>query len=90
MFVIWKIRFTFDFTNVIEYMKLSQKALEIIRVKTLYPHLAIALNVSVGSIYRYVSSNDDSLTKAAALKVIREQSGLTDKQILVEENELVG
>lgn len=45
--------------------------------------LAEALNVSEPSIYKYIrDKDDDNLTKAAALKVIREETGLTDEQIL--------
>lgn len=66
-------------------MKLTKKALKAIKSKHLYPYLAIALNVSTNAIYRYVRNNDDDLTKAAALKVIREHTGFEDSQILEEE-----
>lgn len=69
-------------------MQLSHIAL--IAVKGLMPgiisELKEALKVdSDATIYRYVSDNDDNLTKAAALKVIREHTGLKDADILVEE-----
>jgi len=44
--------------------------------------LALALNCSEGSINRYIRENDDNLTKAAALEVIRKETGLTDEEIL--------
>jgi hypothetical protein len=63
-------------------MKLTQKAIKAIRKKALFPHLAIALNVSVGSIYRYVATNDDNLTKVAAVEVIKKETGMTEDEIL--------
>lgn len=63
-------------------MKLTQKALDTIREKKLYPHLSIALQVSFQTIYRYVATNDDNLTKAAALDVIRKDGGLHEEQLL--------
>lgn len=47
--------------------------------------LADALNREKSTVYEYVSTNDDMLTKAAALKVIREETGLSDDQILEQE-----
>lgn len=47
--------------------------------------LSDALDSSEQTIYRYISDNSDNLTKAAALKVIREETGLTDDQILESE-----
>jgi predicted DNA-binding transcriptional regulator YafY len=46
--------------------------------------LADALNVSNASIYRYLNTNSDDLTKAAALAIIRDVTGLTDDLILEE------
>lgn len=63
-------------------MKLSQKALDAIRERALFPHLAIALKVSVASIYRYVSINDDNLTKAASLEVLKRETGLQACELL--------
>lgn len=70
-------------------MKLTQKALAAIKERGLFPHLAIALKVSVQSIYRYVSTNDDNLTKAASLETIKKETGLTDDEILEVEPETV-
>lgn len=41
-----------------------------------------ALDVSRPTIYKYLRENTDELTKAAALMVIREITGLNDEQIL--------
>lgn len=50
--------------------------------------LAEAIGVSEPSIYRFINDNDDNLTKAAAIKVIESETGLTRDQIL-EEGEAV-
>lgn len=63
-------------------MKLTQKAIEAIKTHNLYPHLAIALKVSVGSIYRYVATNDDNLTKAASLDVLKKETDLKVSELL--------
>jgi hypothetical protein len=66
-------------------MKLTQKALDKIRNPKVRALLVIALGVTDQSIMNYIKSNSDELTKAAALKVIREETGLDDSQILIEE-----
>lgn len=64
-------------------MRLTHLALIAIRgSKGMVPKLADALNVSSKSVYKYITDNSDALTKAAALKVIREETGLDDSQIL--------
>lgn len=67
-------------------MKLSKIA--ILAVRGACPGIIKKLSdVGLGSeptIYRYINDNDDNLTKAAALRVIREETGLTDDQILEE------
>lgn len=64
-------------------MKLTKKALEEIRTnKRLRALLALTLDKSDFTIQRYITTNDDTLTKAAALQVIREETGLSDDQIL--------
>lgn len=69
-------------------MQLTKQALDIINSRQSFNRtlnlLAAALDVSEATVRRYVSDNDDNLTKAAALKVIREQTGLTDAEILEE------
>jgi hypothetical protein len=68
-------------------MKLSRIA--ILAIKGSCPgiieKLSDALGGSEPTIYRYISDNHSNLTKAAALEVIREVTGLTDDQILEKE-----
>lgn len=65
-------------------MRLSRIA--ILAVKGASPgivkRLAKAIATSEPTIYRYINDNDDNLTKAAALEVIREETGLEDSEIL--------
>lgn len=65
-------------------MQLTQIALNKIKHPHVRARLVIALGVTDQSIMNYIKDNRDELTKAAALKVIREETGLTDKQILEE------
>lgn len=66
-------------------MKLTRLTLLAIRgSKGIVPKLSEALGVSDPTTYAYIRTNSDELTKAAALKVIREETGLTDAQILEE------
>lgn len=66
-------------------MRLTRLALMAIRgSKGIIPELARVLDVTDKTIYRYLSENSDDLTKAAALKVIKENTGLEDSQILEE------
>lgn len=68
-------------------MKLSKAA--ILALRGLTPEqkkeLANAVGVSDKTIYRYISDNDDNLTKAAALEYIRKVTGLGDEEILEKE-----
>lgn len=68
-------------------MRLSKIA--ILAVKGASPgivkKLAEAIEVSEPSVYRFINDNDDNLTKAAAIKVIELETGLTREQILEEE-----
>lgn len=48
-------------------------------------NLAKTLGVSLQTIYRYISDNDDTLTKAESLELIRLETGLLDEQILERE-----
>lgn len=65
-------------------MKLSKVAILAIRGSDVgfRKELAKALGISNQTMYRYLVSNDDSLTKAAALELIRKHTGLTDDQLL--------
>lgn len=47
--------------------------------------VAAAIGISPVTLWRWISINDDSLTKAVAIKAIREETGLPDSEIL--ENE---
>jgi hypothetical protein len=66
-------------------MRLSQKALKAIDKTETRLELAAALHLTEQSIIRLIKNNDpnSSLTKAAALLVIREKTRMADKQILV-------
>ena len=63
-------------------MKLSQKALISINTPVIRRRLMDALGCTEFTISRYIQKNSDNLTKAAALKVIREVTGLSDNEIL--------
>lgn len=66
-----------------EIMRLTELALNMIRRNVRCKNLlALELDVSVFTIGRYIDSNSDNLTKAAALKVIRDETGLKDEEIL--------
>jgi hypothetical protein len=71
-------------------MKLSKAAILAIRgSKSIKRQLMEAFEVSEPTVFRWLAANDDNLTKAAALKIIREETGLTDKQILTEQPETI-
>lgn len=65
-------------------MKLTDAALQAIRDHSpaIKSKMALALNVSEGTINRYIRDNSDNLTKAAALKVIRQVTGLAQHEII--------
>jgi hypothetical protein len=62
-------------------MKLSQKALKAINNPGTRRRLMDALGCTEFTISRYIQKNSDNLTKAAAMQVIREITGLTDNEI---------
>lgn len=62
-------------------MNLKESALKAINTQRTRLSLALALNVTEQTIIRYITNNDDSLTKAAALKVIKEQTGLSEDEL---------
>jgi len=67
-------------------MRLTKTALELINTPATRRKLMEALgDVAESTIYRYIAANDDNLTKAAAMKVIREATGLSDEEILEED-----
>lgn len=51
--------------------------------------LALELDKSSFTIEKWIKENDQSLTLAASLKIIREETGLTDDQILETEEETI-
>jgi hypothetical protein len=69
-------------------MKIRKRVLQKLANNRGYAIIMLALNCSHSSARDYIKNNKDDLTKAAALKAIREELGLTDEQIL--EPELMG
>jgi len=63
-------------------MKLSPKALKAINNPDARRLLMDALGCTEFTIARYIQKNSDNLTKAAALQVIRDVTGLPDAEIL--------
>lgn len=63
-------------------MKLRPKILEKLNTPSVRVRLALALNCTEQTVIRYIKANDDNLTKAAALAVIREETGLEDSEVL--------
>lgn len=64
-------------------MRLSNIAILAIRGKKgCIKRIAEALGVSESHVRTLLNENHDNLTKAAALKVMREETGLNDDQLL--------
>lgn len=70
-------------------MRLSQKAIEAINNRATILKLALQLDFTELWVNRLIAANKDdaALTNASALKVIREETGLTDSEILQQEIE---
>jgi len=69
-------------------MKLNTAGISIIRGnKLIKDRIRDGLGVSSATMYKYVADNDEVLTQAAVLKIIREETGLSDAEILEEEKE---
>lgn len=67
-------------------MKLTHLAIIAVRgSRGIVTPLAQALKVAESSVYKYIRDNSSELTKAAALAVIRRETGLTDEQILTDQ-----
>lgn len=68
-------------------MKLSKAAILTLRgmSREQKDRIASAVGVQPSTVYRWIQNNDDSLTKAAILQVIRDETGLSDSQLLEEE-----
>lgn len=70
-------------------MKLSERAITAINTRPVILKLALALDFTELWINKLIAANkeDAALTSASAMKVIREETGLTDSEILEEEKE---
>jgi transcriptional antiterminator len=66
-------------------IQLTQKALKAINTPLTRRRLMDALGCTEFTIARYIQKNSDNLTKAAAMEIIREVSGLTDDEILAKQ-----
>jgi hypothetical protein len=63
---------------------LSQKALKAINNPATRRRLMDVLGCTEFTIARYIQKNSDNLTKAAAMQVIRNVTGMPDEEILEE------
>lgn len=63
-------------------MQLTQKAIKAINNPATRRRLMDVLECTEFTISRYIQKNSDNLTKAAAMQVIREVTGLPDTDIL--------
>lgn len=63
--------------------KISSRALKAINTPFIRRRLMDALGCTEFTIARYIQKNSDNLTKAVAMEIIRETTGLTDDEILV-------
>lgn len=68
-------------------MKLKQEVINRLDNNAGYALVMTGLDVAYTTARGYVKDNSDNLTKAAMLKVIREEFGLTDVEILEESEE---
>lgn len=63
-------------------MKLTFIALKAINKPEIRRRLMDVLGCTEFTISRYIQKNSDNLTKAAAMQVIRDETGLSDEEIL--------
>lgn len=70
-------------------MKIKESVRQQLDCNRGYAIIMLALDCSFSSARDYVKNNKDDLTKAAALKGIREFTGMKDKDILEEESMVV-
>jgi predicted transcriptional regulator len=61
---------------------LKDNIYELINNNAFRLRLALELGVSENTIRNYINNKSDQLTLAASLKIIREETGLSDEQIL--------
>ena len=70
-------------------MALTKKALQAINKPKTRIKLAIVLDVTEQTIFLYIKKNSDNLTKAKAIEVIQEQTGLKIDEILEKADNLL-
>jgi hypothetical protein len=71
-------------------MKLTQKALKAINNPVTRRRLMDVLGCTEFTIARYIQKNSDNLTKAAAMQVIRQVTGMADSEILDDDIKYLG
>lgn len=71
-------------------MKLTKAAILALRgtPKASKDRIAAVAKVEPSTVYRWISENNDNLTKAAILPVISEETGLAETEILEKESEV--
>lgn len=65
-------------------MRLTQTALQRIKEPRIRMRIAVALGITDQAVMKLIKRNSDNLTKIAAIEVIREETGLSDSEILEE------
>ena len=72
-------------------MKLSEKAIKSLTVRA-RNRIALEMDCSVPSVDRWIKENEDNgnMTKAGVIKIISEETGLNESEILEQESEKVG
>lgn len=65
--------------------RLTIKALTAINEPRTRTLLALALDCTDNTIRAYIKNNSDNLTKAAALAIIRQETGFNEEEILEDE-----
>jgi len=69
--------------NTTKQMELTKKALDKIKANPMVKNqIAIAMKCSEGTVRRWIINNDEMLTTASCLSVIRQATRLSDSQIL--------
>lgn len=69
-------------------MKIKQEVLKRLDSHKGLGLIMITLDCSHSAAREYVKNNSDNLTKAAMVRAIREEYGITDEDILEEESEV--
>jgi hypothetical protein len=70
-------------------MKIRKIVIMAIRGNTeLRRRLKEILDITEPTFIKYLNENNDALTKASALQAIREETGLSDQEILEEQEEV--